>query len=130
MYKTASIIIILALIIGMTILFVGGSKNESATTASTQSVEIKDGVQYITLTARGGYTPRITEAKGGIPTKLIMKTKGTYDCSASLVIHAVGYQNILPQTGQTEIDLGVPKSGEPITGVCGMGMYSFRINFS
>jgi plastocyanin domain-containing protein len=130
MYKTASIIIILALVIGMAIIFLGGSKSDTANTESAQRVEIKDGIQYITLTARGGYSPRITEAKGGIPTKLIMKTKGTYDCSAALVIHAVGYQNVLPQTGQTEIDLGVPKSGEPITGVCGMGMYSFKINFS
>ena len=59
-----------------------------------------------------------------------MKTNGAYDCSASLVIRSIGFQKILPQTGETEIDLGISKAGEPLRGVCGMGMYNFLINFS
>ncbi|OGI60711.1 hypothetical protein A2641_02320 [Candidatus Nomurabacteria bacterium RIFCSPHIGHO2_01_FULL_37_25] len=130
MSKTVSIIITLGLVAGIGIIFVGDFKKDNTNIESAQSVEIKDGVQYITINARGGYFPRITEAKNGIPTKLIMKTNGTYDCSASLVIRSIGYQQILPQTGETEIDLGTPKSGEPLRGVCSMGMYSFIINFS
>jgi plastocyanin domain-containing protein len=129
MNKTVSIIITLGLIVGIGIIFMGGSKKDNANTGSAQSVEIKDGVQYITIDAKGGYSPRVTEAKAGLPTKLIMKTNGTYDCSASLVIRSVGFQKILPQTGETEIDLGIPKTGEPLQGVCGMGMYSFLVNF-
>lgn len=124
MNKIVYTIITLALFIAIGIVLSGN------TNKSTQSVEIKDGIQYITVNAKGGYSPRVTEAKAGIPTKLIMKTNGTYDCSASLVIHSVGFQKILPQTGETEIDLGIPKAGEPFRGVCGMGMYSFLINFS
>jgi len=123
MNKTVYIIITLALFVAIAIIFTGGNK-------STQSVEIKDGVQYITITAGGGYSPQVTEAKSGIPTKLIMKTNGTYDCSASLVIHSIGFQKILPQTGETEIDLGIPKKSVSLQGVCGMGMYSFVINFT
>ena len=123
MNKTVYIIITLALIVVLGIIFSGGAKGE-------QSVEIRNGVQYITITASGGYSPRTTTAKGGIPTKLIMKTGGTYDCSAALVIRSIGYQNILPQAGETEIDIGIPKAGEPLQGVCGMGMYSFIINFT
>jgi uncharacterized protein len=131
MNKTVSIIITFGLVVTIGIIFMGGSKKDSANViGSSQSVEIKDGVQYITVLASGGYSPKITTAKAGIPTKLIMKTNATYDCSASLVIRSVGFQNILPQTGETEIDLGIPKSGEPLQGVCGMGMYSFVINFS
>lgn len=130
MNKTVSIIITIGLVVGLGIIFIGGSKKDNANTESVQSVEIKDGVQFITINAKGGYSPQITEAKGGIPTKLIMKTNDTYDCSASLVIRSVGFQKILPQTGETEIDLGIPRAGEPLRGVCGMGMYSFEINFS
>ncbi|OGI93934.1 hypothetical protein A3A03_03655 [Candidatus Nomurabacteria bacterium RIFCSPLOWO2_01_FULL_40_18] len=123
MNKTVYIIITLALIVAIGIIFTGGAKSE-------QSVEIKNGVQYITILASGGYSPRTTEAKAGLPTKLIMKTNGAYDCSASLVIRSIGFQKILPQTGETEIDLGISKAGEPLRGVCGMGMYNFLINFS
>lgn len=49
-----------------------------------------------------------------MPTKLIMKTDGAYDCSSALVIRSVNYRGNLPPTGETEIDLGTPKSGEKI----------------
>lgn len=133
MNKTASIIITLALVVGIGIVFLGGSKSKSndvASNQSTQNIEIKDGVQYVTIDAKAGYSPKVSTAKAGIPTKLIVKTNGTYDCSASLVIRSLGYQKILPQTGEDTIDLGTPKAGEPLQGVCGMGMYNFLINFS
>jgi len=124
MHKIVLMIVTLSLVVALGIIFAGGEKT------SVQNVEMKDGVQYITIDAKGGYSPEVIEAKAGLPTKLIMKTNGTYDCSASLVIRSVGFQKILPQTGETEIDLGIPKAGEPLKGVCGMGMYSFVVNFS
>ena len=133
MNKTASIIVTLALVVGLGIVFLGGSKSKSNDVASnqpTQNIEIKDGVQYVTIDAKAGYSPKVSTAKAGIPTKLIVKTNGTYDCSASLVIRSLGYQKILPQTGEDTIDLGTPKAGEPLQGVCGMGMYNFLINFT
>ncbi len=135
--KNALIIISLGLVVAIGIIFIGGPKEDNinktntdnTSIGQTQNVEIKDGVQYITIKAKGGYLPRVSSAKSGIPTKLIVNTNGTYDCSLSLVIKAIGYQKILPQTGEEIIDLGVPKAGIPIIGVCGMGMYSFKINF-
>ncbi len=132
MNKTASIIITIALVIGLGIIFLGGSKDNTNTAKNeaVQNSEIKDGIQYITINAGGGYSPKVSTAKAGIPTKLIVKTNGTYDCSASLAIHSIGYQKILPKTGETEIDIGTQKSGETLRGVCGMGMFSFQIKFS
>jgi plastocyanin domain-containing protein len=125
MNKTVSIIVTLGLVIALGVIFYGGSG-----VGSVQNVEIKDGVQYIRVTAGGGYSPRISSAKAGIPTKLIMKTNGSYDCSSALVIPAIGFQKMLPQTGETEIDIGTPQAGVPLRGVCGMGMYSFLVNFN
>jgi len=123
MNKTALIIITLGLVVVIGIIFYGGSN------LLVQNVEIKNGIQYITINAKGGYSPRESTAKAGIPTKLIMKTSSTYDCSVALVIRSVGFQKMLPQNGETEIDLGIPKAGEPLQGICGMGMYSFKIDF-
>lgn len=123
MNKTVLIIITFGLIVALGIIFTSGD-NKFA-----QKVEIIDGVQYVTVTAQGGYFPNVSNAQAGIPTKLIMKTNGTYDCSAALVIKSLNYQKILPKSGETEIDLGTPKAGVPLQGVCGMGMYSFLVNF-
>lgn len=134
MNKTVSIIITSAFVVGLGIIFVGGFKSKDNTSIvinqAVQNSVIKDGVQYITINAKSGYFPKVSMARAGIPTKLIVKTDGTYDCSASLAIHSIGYQKILPQTGETEIDIGSQKAGETLQGVCGMGMFSFQIKFS
>jgi hypothetical protein len=146
MNKTISIIITLVLIIGLGFIFIKGDSkstinknttntvsNSGSQNSSPVSIEnsvIKDGIQYITIDAKGGYSPRSSNAKAGIPTKLIVKTNGTYDCSASLVIRSVGFQKILQNTGEEVIDIGTPKAGEPLQGVCGMGMYNFLVNFN
>lgn len=132
MNKTVSIIITIALVVGIGIVFMDGLKNntESTGTESGQNVETRDGIQYITINAKAGYSPKVSTAKAGIPTKLIIRTNGTYDCSASLVIRSIGYQKILPQTGEDIIDVGTPQIGQPLKGVCGMGMYNFFINFT
>ena len=98
--------------------------------AQSENVEIRDGVQYVTITAKDGYSPRVTQIKGGLPTKLVVKTDGTYDCSASLVVRSVGFQKLLQPTGEEVIDLGIPKSGEKVQGVCSMGMKNFQIKVS
>lgn len=125
-----SIIISVALIGGALYFVSDRSSSSNEETAQSQNVEIRDGVQYVTVIAKGGYSPRVTEIKGGLPTKLIVKTDGTYDCSASLVVRSIGFQKILQPTGEEVIDLGTPKSGDKVQGVCGMGMYNFQIKVS
>lgn len=131
MNKTASIIIAIALITGIGIVFLSQSQKDpvSVSTESAQNVEMRDGVQYITISARGGYSPKVSSAQANIPTKLVVKTSGTYDCSASLLIRSIGYQKVLPQTGEEIIDLGTPQNGT-LQGLCSMGMYNFAVNFN
>ncbi len=99
-------------------------------TSPSPNVTVKDGVQYITIDVKNGYSPKTTNAKWGMPTKIIAKTNGSYGCETSLVIRSVKYQAYLPATADTEIDLGTPKSGETTDGVCGMGMYSFEVKYT
>lgn len=130
MNKIALSIITLGLILGIGFMIFGGQVNNGEITVlSNKNVEVKDGVQYVTINAKGGYSPRITSAQANVPTKLIIKTNGTYDCSVALVIRSIGYQKILPQTGEEVIDIGVQKSGTSLQGTCSMGMYNFEIEF-
>lgn len=132
MNKTASIIITTGLIVSSAIFFMGGSPDDSTSTLTQaeQNVEIRDGIQYVTINAKGGYSPLTSTAKSGLPTKLIMKTNGTYDCSSALVIRSISYQKILSPTGEEVIDIGVLEAGESLQGTCSMGMYNFSVNFN
>lgn len=104
------------------------SSGENAIPAN--NVEVIEGVQYVNIKARGGYSPSVSVAQAGIPTKLNVKTNGTFDCSSFLVINELNYQGTLPQTGETEIDLGIHEPGTTLSGTCSMGMYNFKINFN
>ena len=133
MNKTLSIII--AIILVGVIGFIALRNPDTNTPPSalgnaSENVVIRDGVQYITINARGGYSPRSSAIQSGIPTKLIMKTNNTYDCSSSLVVRSANYRGMLPANGETEIDLGTPKAGTKIQGTCSMGMYSFTLNIN
>jgi plastocyanin domain-containing protein len=134
MQKNTIISIIISLVLIGGTLYVMSNKSTSSdaknSVSQSQNVEIRNGVQYVTITARGGYSPRTSVVEPNIPTKLIIKTNGTYDCSASLVIRNVNFQKILQPTGEEVIDLGTIKKGSKVQGVCGMGMYNFQIKTS
>lgn len=126
MNKTVSIVLTLGLVIALGIVFLGGGSKSQETTG--QNVEVKDGVQFITINAKGGYTPTKSIAKSDIPTILRFDTNGTFDCSSSVRIPSMNISKMLPQSGSTDIDLGNPKLGT-LQGTCGMGMYSFEVEF-
>lgn len=102
----------------------------STAAAASQNVRSNGKTQEITITAKGGYTPRKTYASANIPTVLTVKTNSTFDCSASLVIPSLGYRNNLPSSGEVQINIPPQKPGTSLKGLCSMGMYSFTINFN
>ncbi|MER6316849.1 sulfite exporter TauE/SafE family protein [Streptomyces sp. NPDC001581] len=88
-----------------------------------------DGTQTITVEARtNSYTPAAVSARAGVPTKLVVATRGTNGCVRSFVVPDRGVQEVLPVTGETVIDLGTPKTGT-LSFTCGMGMYGGQITF-
>lgn len=121
-----SIIIAIVLIGGAFMLTRSGS--DTGQVANANNVSIVDGKQIIEITARGGYQPRKSVAKAGIPTIIRFNTKGTFDCSSSVRIPSLGISKSLPQTGSTDIDIGSGKLGT-LQGSCGMGMYPFEVEF-
>jgi len=93
------------------------------------NVSIVNGKQIIAIDAKGGYSPRLTIAKAGIPTVIKMNTTGTFDCSSALVIPNLKYRENLPLSGETLIDVPPQQAGTSMQGLCAMGMYNFTITF-
>ncbi len=132
MKNTTIAIIIASLLIIFAIVFTNGSSDKQSQSSNQEiqanNVSIKDGVQIIEIQAKGGYTPRKSVAKSGIPTILRFNTNGTFDCSSSVRIPSMKIFKSLPQSGTTDIDLGSQKVST-LDGICGMGMYPFEISF-
>lgn len=119
-------IAIIALLIGATFI----SNTRTATpNAPAQSIAVEDGVQVITIAAKGGYTPERVTAKAGVPTELRITTNGTYDCSSLLVIPQLGFEKTLPATGTEKIAISAAQATGTLQGQCGMAMYTFQIVF-
>ncbi|PIP69007.1 hypothetical protein COW91_01680 [Candidatus Nomurabacteria bacterium CG22_combo_CG10-13_8_21_14_all_32_8] len=127
MKTTIISIFIVVILIGGTIFLTRGNSNLSN---DINNVNIVDGKQVIEINAKGGYSPRITTAKAGIPTVIKMKTNGSFDCSSALVIPSLDYRNNLPLSGETLIDVPAQKAGTKLQGLCAMGMYNFLIEFN
>ncbi|HAO64903.1 TPA: hypothetical protein DCQ44_02890 [Candidatus Taylorbacteria bacterium] len=128
----ASIVIAAAIIYGAVVI-----TNRSSTSSNNQpaggtieNVSVENGKQIITLAVRGGYSPRVTNAKANVPTILRLVTSGTFDCSSAVQIPALGYRSNLPQSGVTEVEVPPQSAGTSIKGMCIMGMYTFNLNFS
>ena len=98
-------------------------------TVSANNVTIENGKQIVTISAKGGYSPRVSRAKADMPTLLKVETVGTFDCSSALSLPSIGYQENLPPSGVTEIELPPQKAGSTFEGLCAMGMYGFEIAF-
>ena len=125
-----SILCAAALIVGAILISQRGSSGAPGAAASAGSnVSIVDGKQIIEIQARGGYQPRASSAKAGLPTIVRFETNGTFDCSASVRFPSLGISKFLPQTGATDIDIGT-STVSTLHGSCGMGMYPFEIDFA
>ena len=111
-------------------LMYGGQKpqGDNLPVIPANNVSMVDGKQIIEILARGGYNPRHSVAKAGVPTTLRMNTNGTVDCTSVLRIPSMNITKNLPLSGATDIDLGKQPAGI-LVGTCGMGMYPFDISF-
>lgn len=94
-------------------------------TADSAATTVTDGHQEVMITASSdGYSPRVAAITAGIPTTLIVRSDGAAGCIRSFVMGDT--QTVLPQSGDTRIDLGTPAPGT-LRYACGMGMYTGAI---
>ena len=118
--------------VAIAVVIIGGAAMIALRTpevASTSNVRMEDGKQIVEIVAKGNYSPRLTEAKAGVPTVLRMETNGTFDCTSQLTVPSVGFRQMLPASGKTDIVLAEQKPGSSVKGICSMGMYNFEVKF-
>jgi plastocyanin domain-containing protein len=119
-------VLVAALVIGGAVVF---SQKPDGSGQVVQNVSMEGEKQVIEIDAKGGYSPKLTTAKAGVPTVLRLKTNGTYDCSSAVTIPAIGFRKNLEATGVTEVEVPANVAQGTLEGVCSMGMYSFSVKF-
>ena len=129
MKPTAVAILLGALLIGGAILY-SNKGNSPAQVADAHNVTVTDGKQVVAIGVKGGYSPKLSSAKANMPTVLRMTTNGTFDCSSGVTIPSLGIRQILPASGDTDIEVPPQKAGTTLNGVCVMGMYHFAVDFN
>lgn len=98
--------------------------------ADSSTVTVADGQQTGVITVSPGrYSPANLAIKAGVPTTLVFRSANARGCVAALVIPSLGVQTVLPENGDSKLDLGTPKAGR-IDYSCAMGMYSGTITVS
>jgi len=119
-------VLVAALVIGGAVVF---SQKPDSSGQVVQNVSMEGEKQVIEIDAKGGYSPKLTTAKAGVPTVLRLKTNGTYDCSSAVAIPSIGFRKNLDATGVTEVEVPANAAQGTLEGVCAMGMYSFSVKF-
>ncbi|MEO3828412.1 sulfite exporter TauE/SafE family protein [Actinomadura sp. B10D3] len=87
------------------------------------------GTQIVTVWALDrGYRPSALSARAGVRTVLVVKTAGTRGHTRAFTIPSLGRDVILPETGETRIDLGAPGPGR-MRFVCASGHFPGAVTF-
>ncbi|HEX2315058.1 MAG TPA: hypothetical protein VHJ17_15050, partial [Thermomonospora sp.] len=87
------------------------------------------GVQTITVWAVGrGYRPSTVGARAGVPTVLVLRTRGNRGCTRAFTIPSRGLERMLPETGDTRVALGAPRPGR-LRYTCAAGHYPGSVVF-
>ncbi|MGH3931087.1 MAG: sulfite exporter TauE/SafE family protein [Pseudonocardiaceae bacterium] len=95
--------------------------------ADTSTVSTIGGRQEVVITvSTGSYRPRNVQIRAGLPTTLVVRSEDAQGCVRSFLVPRRGVDEILPEQGETRIDLGVLPPGR-VRYSCGMGMYTGTI---
>lgn len=82
-----------------------------------------DGTQSAVITVTpGAYSPANLQVQAQVPTKIVFRAENAAGCARGVVIPSLGVEQILPENGDTVIDVGALKPGR-IDYSCSMGMY-------
>lgn len=76
-----------------------------------------------------GYFPQTLRAKANAPVALNLVTNRTYSCARDFVIPALGFYELLPDTGNVAVDIPAQPPGTRMFFTCSMGMYTGLIVF-
>lgn len=102
--------------------------NNSASVQTSSSQINSDGSLRLNV-ENEGYFPQTLRADANKPLKLNLVTDQTYSCARDFVIPAIGFYQLLPDTGSVQVNIPTQPSGTRMFFTCSMGMYTGMIIF-
>ena len=87
---------------------------------------VADGVQVITVTVKGGYSPDVIQVAPGVPVRLLFNRQESGDCSSRVVFPDFQVNQALPAFATTAVELLPEQAGE-YEFACGMNMIRGRL---
>jgi hypothetical protein len=103
------------------------------TTPQAQTVVVTPdttSVQEIVINVQNtGYSPEVSHARSGVPSRLVLVSNDVYSCSLAFVIPSLNEQVLLEPTGIQTIELPAMTPGSKLPYSCSMGMYTGVIIF-
>ena len=86
-----------------------------------RAAELAGGVQRVTVTVRGGYSPDVIRARRGVPLEVTFDRQESGDCTSRVVFPDLAVSAALPAFGRTTVRLDPAAAGE-FGFACGMNM--------
>src|SRR5215472_15801162 len=86
-----------------------------------RAAELAGGVQRITVTVRGGYSPDVIRAQQGVPLEVVFDRQESGDCTSRVVFPELAVSASLPACEQTTVLLEPARAGS-FGFACGMNM--------
>ncbi|HEX9352979.1 MAG TPA: heavy metal translocating P-type ATPase [Streptosporangiaceae bacterium] len=85
-----------------------------------RTAELAGGVQRITVTVRGGYSPDVIRARQGVPLEVVFDRQESGDCTSRVVFPDLAVNASLPAFERTTVRLAPPEGSFGFA--CGMNM--------
>src|SRR6516164_1690197 len=86
-----------------------------------RTAELAGGVQRITVTVRGGYSPDVIRARQGVPLEVVFDRQESGDCTSRVVFPDLAVSASLPAFERTTVRLAPARAGS-FGFACGMNM--------
>src|SRR6266567_5692597 len=86
-----------------------------------RSAQLDGGVQRVTVTVKGGYSPDVIRASPGVPLEMVFDRQESGDCTSRVVFPDLAVSAALPAFGRTTVRLD-PATAGSFGFACGMNM--------
>jgi uncharacterized protein len=104
------------------------STEASASQAGSAAPVAANG-ELLLQVGNNGYFPQTMRAPAGRDLTLNLVTNKTYSCSRDIVIPALNFYQLLPDTGTVQVSIPAQARGSKLYFTCSMGMYTGQILF-
>jgi Cu+-exporting ATPase len=90
------------------------------------AADLRDGVQEVTVTVKGGYSPVVIRVTQGVPVRITFDRQESGDCTSKVVFPDFQLSKNLPAFGSATVELTPTETGE-FGFACGMNMVHGRL---